>query len=251
MDVPALSTGLERRALTVRRAAFLLLFICLLAATGYGIIRFSGSACHHLFDDAICRVGTNLPLVALSFDDGPTDAGLDATLPVLARYGVKATFFVVGNAVARDPAQIARLREAGHEIGNHSLSHPRMIFRTPTFIEREVMETDRLLRAEGVETRLFRPPYFKRLWLLPRLLRQKGMLSITADVYDDARSPLTPEAYAQDMADRARPGSILLVHPMFPINQVQRDALPLLLEKLHAKGFAVVTVGELLQLRGE
>lgn len=184
-------------------------------------------------------------MVALSFDDGPTPRGLEAVLPVLKQHGVKATFFVVGSAVEQKPELLARLQASGHEIGNHSWSHPRLVLKSPAFIEREVMGTDRLLRKHGVETILFRPPFFDRFYLLPRQLERSGYRMVTADVSDDTPTSLTPQAYAEDLLARAQPGSILLMHPMF--GETPRQALPLVLDGLRRRGFQVVTVGELLR----
>lgn len=206
----------------------------------------SRNACWQPFGEVICRVETDRPIVALSFDDGPTARGLDAVLPELERRGVKATFFVVGNAAEKHPEQVRRLLAAGHEVGNHSWSHERMIFRTPAFVEREVGDTDRLLRRLGADPTYFRPPFFKRFWLLPRAVERHGLLLVTADVTDEQAGSLSPDALAADMAARARPGSILLLHPMFGGNDTQRHALPLLLDALGKKGLEVVPVGVLL-----
>ena len=210
------------------------------------LLKISGRPCWQPFGNSICRVETTEKIVALTFDDGPTPRGLDTILPVLAEHGVRATFFVNGDAIRENPAMVARLIEAGHEIGNHGYSHIRLIFRSPAEIERQIVDTDRLLRRQGVKTKLFRPPYFKRLYLLPRLLEREGVLSITADVADDAGSTQPPATYAADMAARARPGSILLVHAMFGANAVQRQALPLLLDDLQRRGYRVAPVGALL-----
>ena len=186
--------------------------------------------------------------MALSFDDGPTARGLEAVLPVLQQHGAKASFFVVGNAVSANPQLLKQLLASGHEIGNHSWSHPRLVLRSPAFIEQEVMQTDALLRSLGVETHLFRPPYFKRFYLLPRQLERSRYRMVTADVTDDPSTSLSPEDYARVLVGRARPGSILLMHPMFA--ETPGEALPLVLEGLRQRGFQVVTVGELLA-RGE
>ena len=204
----------------------------------------SKARCFTLTGDIICRVETRRPMVALTFDDGPTEEGVSATLSELEKKGARATFFLIGTEVAERPHLVRRIAAAGHEIGNHSLTHKWMMGRSSAFYDREIAETHRLLVAAGAPPpRLFRPPYGKKLWGLPIAAERHGYRMVMIDVEE----PVTddPRAYADQLVREARPGSILLMHLMYRGNAVARDALPLVIDGLQKRGFQVVSVGEL------
>jgi peptidoglycan/xylan/chitin deacetylase (PgdA/CDA1 family) len=212
--------------------------------------RASKAECWALVGDVVCQVETSRPVVALSLDDGPTPEGVDAVLAALQRRNVRATFFLIGNRMERWPGQAERLVAAGMELGNHSYSHRRMIGYSEAHYRSEILRTDALLRAAGAKTtNLFRPPFGKRLFGLPRAATATGHRVIMWDVADDVTHHPTPQAYAADIVRRAKPGSIILMHPMYRGNRVERAALPLVLDGLAARGFRIVTVGELLSLQ--
>lgn len=214
----------------------------------YGGYHLSRSRCFAVGAPVVCRVETTAPKVALTFDDGPTQLGLDRVLPDLERHGAKATFFVTGREAAARPDLLQSLAAAGHEIGNHSYSHKRMMLKSRGFYDREIARTEEVLARAGVASGLFRPPYSKKLFGLGPSVRAHGLKMITWDVEDPVTSD--PQAFADQVLAKARPGSIILVHPMYRTNETGRQALPLILEGLKSKGLAVVTVGELLAETG-
>ena len=214
-----------------------------LAALTFGI---SKARCFSLAGEAICRVETREPLVALSFDDGPTPQGVEWATGILARRGAHATFFLIGGEVKGREALVRRILAGGHEVGNHSFSHVRMVGRPAAFYDREIARTDALLRQSGVVAPgLFRPPYGKKLIGLPRAIERHGYRMIMWDV-EDPPGAATAQDYARRVVAEARPGSIILMHVMYKSNRVAREALPLVVDGLKARGFRVVTVGELL-----
>ncbi len=216
----------------------------LLAGAGW---RISKARCFQLVGESICRIETSEKIVALSFDDGPTPEGVDAVLATLKSRNIKATFFLIGNRMEKWPGQGRRLLDAGHELGNHSYTHTKMLGKWPSTYDAEVQKTDRLLKAEGAANPvLFRPPFGKRLIGLPLAVERAGYRTIMWDVEDDAEHFPKPRAYADDIVSKVRPGSIILMHPMYRHNQTARDALPVVLDGLKAKGYRVVTVSELL-----
>lgn len=223
---------------------FALVALVLVVIAAYGVYALSRSRCFVLGGGSVCRVDTAAPLVALTFDDGPTELGLDAVLPVLRRYNAKATFFLVGRAVEADPALARRLIAAGHEIGNHSYSHKRMVFRSAAFYDGEIERTQALLADSGSSPRLFRPPNGKKLLGLPLAVRRHGLKMVLWDIEDPTTAD--PHAFAEAVVAQARPGSIILIHPMYPANETGRQALPAILEGLQAKGLKVASVSELL-----
>lgn len=219
--------------------------LAVVAAALAGLWQVSRARCFALGGEIVCRVETQAPLVALTFDDGPTPLGVDAVLPVLERHGATATFFLVGKAVDARPDLARRIRAAGHELANHSYTHQRMMLRPAAWYDSEIARTEAALaRAGGGGSGLFRPPYGKKLWGLPQATRRAGLTMVMMDIQEPTTSD--PAQYAREVVAAARPGSILLLHAMFRGNQTARDALPLILDGLKAKGLRPVSVGELM-----
>lgn len=205
----------------------------------------SRARCFALVGEMICRVETDRPLVALSFDDGPTERGVAAALPHLRAGGARATFFLIGREVGERPHLVRRIVAEGHEIANHSLTHHVMIGRSSAFYDTEIAETHRRLIAAGAPPpKLFRPPFGKKLWGLPLAARRQGYRMVMIDVEEPEIED--PRAYADRLVREAKPGSILLMHLMYGANGTAREALPLVIRGLQARGFRIVSVGELL-----
>lgn len=211
------------------------------------LFQVSKARCFALVGEAICRVETEVPMVALTFDDGPTPEGVAWASQVLRRHRARGTFFLIGDAISGREPLVRSLVAEGHEIGNHSFSHVRMVGHGAAFYDSEIMRTDALLRAAGApRPTLFRPPYGKKLIGLPRALARHDYRLIMWDV-EDPPGAATAQEYARHMVDQARPGSILLIHLMYRSNGIAREALPLIVEGLARRGFRMVTVSELLR----
>lgn len=222
------------------------LAIALLLAIVAIAFQVSKARCFALTGDIICRVETDQPVVALSFDDGPTAYGVDGVLPVLEAHGVKATFFLTGAESERGPALVRRLSEAGHEIGNHSYSHRRMMWPFSSNHDQDIARASAALVAAGAPPpRLFRPPFGKKLIGLPHAVERQGLQMVTWDVEDPA-DVASGRAYADALLAQVRPGSIILMHIMYRANGPAREALPLVLEGLRRRGYRVVPVGALI-----
>jgi peptidoglycan/xylan/chitin deacetylase (PgdA/CDA1 family) len=231
----------SRRRLAIGVAAAILLALAGL----YGLHELSKARCFTLTGSVVCRVETQRPVVALTFDDGPTARGVDAVLPVLEAHGARATFFLIGREAAARPDLVGRIVDAGHEVANHSWSHQRMAARPHGFYETELRRTEAVLdRVRGPGPRLFRPPYGKKLIGLPRAVRDQRLTMVTWDVEEPTTSD--PARYADEIVAQARPGSIILMHPMYGANGTARAALPRVLQGLQAKGLKVVPAGELI-----
>jgi len=233
---------------TRKRLLITAIALITLIAALYALLEISRAPCWQLTGTApICRVATQQELIALTFDDGPTPEGVAAVLPVLQRYGARATFFVIGQDLARHPGLGARLIATGNELGNHSYTHQRMIGLFPSAYEEEIRRTDALLRREGAaDPTWFRPPNGKKLTGLPIAVDRTGYRTVTWD-HEDPMTAASPQAFAAIILARVRPGSIVVLHPMYRSGQVTRDALPLILEGLKARGYRAITVSELLR----
>jgi peptidoglycan-N-acetylglucosamine deacetylase len=242
---------LARSENPVSRRTRLLIFagaLVVVFAVVAGLWQISRSRCFVLVGTVTCRVETTEPTVALTFDDGPTATGVAQILPQLERHGARATFFLTGREAALRPDLVREIVAAGHEIGNHSFSHRRMVLRGPAFYAQEIQQTQDALHGAGSAVRNFRPPYGKKLIGLPRAVEDAGLRLVMWDVEDPQTSD--PAVFASDVVDRARPGSIILIHAMYPSNSTARSALPAILSGLKRKGLQVVSVEELLERHG-
>ena len=238
---------MDNRKHTALRKSFLIAVLLAILAGG-AIYHISKAKCFQLVGDVICRAEITGKKVALSFDDGPTPQGVDAVVPILEAHGVKATFFLIGERMERYPNSVRKLLAAGHELGNHSYSHQRNLFKSQGFYRSEVRRTQSALKDAGSQACWFRPPFGKRLIGLPIEVERAGLTTVTWDVEDRPESfDGDPEAYAADIVARARPGSIILMHPMYRHNQTAREALPLVLMGVQERGYEIVTIGELLR----
>lgn len=224
----------------------------LLLAAAWGTWQLSRARTFQLFGEIVPRVETERKVVALTFDDGPRADTVDEILSVLSRHGVKATFFVCGAEIEENPEAAAKLVRAGHELGNHSYSHKRMVFKSPSFIRQEYERTDALIRAAGHRGPIHvRAPYCKKLVALPWYFARNGRTHVTWDVEPESSPDLDRDAPAlvADVIERARPGSIVLLHPWYRGRAHIRRSLPAILEGLQEKGFDFVTVNQLLNMR--
>ena len=220
--------------------------IVILLAICFGLYSLSKSRTYQLFSPIVSQVKTDKPVIALTFDDGPTKAYTQEVLDVLDDKGIKTTFFVNGNQTLENIDLAKAIVQAGHELGNHSFSHKRMVLKTPTFIRSEIEETDKAIRQAGhVGEIYFRPPYSKKLFVLPWYLRQNDRTTVSASVEPD-----TFESSAEGMRNYVQKnvehGSIILLHVMYEGNGEARAALPLIIDDLVNAGYNFVTVSELL-----
>ncbi len=227
------------------------LTLLILVALAWGVERFSDANRYQLFGKIIAKVHTEDKVIALTFDDGPTDEATPEVLKILADRGVIATFFVNGIAVERHPDAMRAIIAAGHEVGNHTWSHRRMMLVSPSAVRKELEPTDAILRDVGYEGPLhFRPPYGRKLFSLPLHLAREDRLTVMWSV---AAETFQPDQTAEDIARRvlaqAGPGDIVMLHLMFRGNANSRAALPVIIDDLSARGYRFVTVSDLLSYR--
>lgn len=215
------------------------------------LFQLSRSREYQVFGELVSRVGTTEKVVALTFDDGPTKNATGKIINLLAQENVKATFFLTGQGIEQNPNEARQLLAAGHQIANHSYSHQRMAFLSYQTVVNEIEKTNQLIRSVGYEGEIvFRPPYGKKLFVLPWYLQQQAITSVTWDVEPETDKGIAndSEAIAQHVLDRATPGSIILLHVMFDSRQASIDSVPLIIRGLKAKGYTFVTVDELLKI---
>jgi len=230
----------------------IILFVIVLVALMVGLWQLSSARGFQLFGELVDRVETGEKVVALTFDDGPSKHYTAEIIALLAQAQVKATFFITGKESEQNPLQVRQLYKAGHQLANHSFNHPRMMLMSPSAIANEIERTDAAIRAAGYQGEiLFRPPYGKKLFVLPWYLAQQQRTTIMWDLEPETDPTLAADAQAmaEYVIQHTRPGSIVLMHLMYQSRQASREALPLIIQGLKQKGYRFVTVSELLKLR--
>ncbi|MBY0417910.1 MAG: polysaccharide deacetylase family protein [Pararheinheimera sp.] len=215
----------------------------------FGLWKLSSSVQFQLFGELIHKVDTEQKLVALTFDDGPTPHYTAGILQLLDLYQAKATFFVTGAETQRYMTQAKQIVAAGHQLGNHSWFHNRMLFMSLDEINREIEGTDQQIREAGYQGEiLFRPPYGKKLVLLPWYLANTKRTSVTWGIAPETfgEDSEDPQTMATEVLEQVEPGSIVLLHLMYKNREASRAALPIIIKGLKEKGYRMVTLSELL-----
>lgn len=227
----------------------ILIFVLAIFGTAAMLWQVSRSKTYQLFGELIISGPSDQKKVALTFDDGPHAVGTMEILEALEQAGVTATFYLVGKEIIANPELSKAIVDQGHEIGNHSYAHNRLVLKTPNTIRSSLNRTDAAIRAIGYEGPItFRSPYGRKLFVLPWVLKQMERANIMWDV-DPIKAlgqDATAEQITKHVADNAQNGSIILLHGMFRSNHATRAALPDIIEALHQKGLELVTISELL-----
>jgi len=212
-----------------------------------GTYKLMNSRTLQLFGRLTYQVNTKQKVVAITFDDGPTK-NVEDILPLLKAYNAKATFFLIGNEIKKNPAEAKRIADSGNQIGNHSYSHNRMVFKSPSYIKEEIEKTDQLIRQAGYRGEIdFRPPNGKKLVGLPYYLNKHNRDTITWS--------MEPDSYYTSSTDKVnyvqknvKPGSIILIHPMYDKSGEELKTIKGILQTLSNKGYKFVTVNELQEM---
>lgn len=230
----------------VKTSIFVLVLIVLvLIVAAFATYRVMDSRTYQLFGTLVDRVDTEEKVVALTLDDGPS-ATTPEVLQVLADADVPATFYVTGREMTEQPELGRAIVESGHELGNHTETHRRMVFVGDDTVAQEIESTDTAIRAAGYDGEIsFRPPYGKKLLALPRYLDSHDRTTVMWDVEPDSASSDTDEI-VRIALDETRPGSIILLHVMYPSRASSLEAIPGIVDGLRAEGYRFVTVSELL-----
>jgi peptidoglycan-N-acetylglucosamine deacetylase len=192
-------------------------------------------------------VGTDQPVVALTFDDGPHATHTTRLLELFARENIRVTFFEIGRNVAKHPELARAIVAAGHEIGNHTLTHANLAkLADIDAVRTELVEAQTIIRdAAGVTPVIFRAPFLAHGPELWTVLGELKLPPITADISTkDWDAAVTKEQIIESAA-QAGPGSIVLMHT-WPDKTV--EALPEIISRLRAKGLRFVTISDLIAL---
>lgn len=195
------------------------------------------------------RADTNS--VALTFDDGPS-TDTEGVLDVLDAHGLHATFFMVGHEVERFPQIARRVAARGHEVGNHSYSHPIYLYHSMRETRRQLEHTQQVIAdVIGVQARYARPPCGVRTPAYFRIAHRLGLRTVQWTNAGFDWKKRTPSRIAFDVLRYAEAGSIILLHDGDSENRDDRSAtvaaLPLVITGLKEKGLHIAPLHELIE----
>lgn len=196
---------------------------------------------------AVYRHNNSSKRIALTFDDGPHYKYTAEILDILKEYDAKATFFVVGELAERYPELILRELSEGHELGNHTWSHPKMAKLSDAELKNELLRTERLLNEiADYRPKLFRPPEgsFKQNVERIALENDYTLILWTVDTRDWAHTPI--DQIVSMVETETETGSIILCHDFIGRDSPTPEALRIFIPALKAKGYSFVTISELL-----
>lgn len=206
---------------------------------------------HLLSDRVIWASDTKLKRVALTFDDGPNAKYTPKLLDILLKYDAKATFFLIGKNVLKEPDIVRRIHSEGHEIGNHTYSHPVLPLVSRKEVHKQLESTSSIIEETiGTKPIYFRPPMGLFTPAILDIIESNGLKAIVGEVYP--RDPYKPgrDKIVERVIKRVTPGSIIIMHDGGTWGDVDRsqtiDAVPLIIEQIRAKNYKFVTLSELI-----
>lgn len=185
-----------------------------------------------LFPEAVFRLGSKTKCVYLTFDDGPIPQVTPAVLDILDRYGVKATFFMVGDNARRNPDLVEEVLRRGHAVGNHTMHHLKGAGVTTRRYLADVREANRY-----VASHLFRPPHGLLRWKQAAAIKKEYTLIMYDLVTRDYSKHMTAEDVVRNVKHYTRPGSIIVFHDSLKSEPRLFKALPEALEWLISEGY--------------
>lgn len=184
------------------------------------------------FPECVWRLPQKRPTVYLTFDDGPIPEVTPWVLETLQKYGVRATFFMVGENAWRHPTLLEEVRRQGHVIGNHSYNHLQGMKVSTLQYMRNIEKANRLL-----QTTLYRPPHGLLKWEQARLIKQSYKIIMYDVVTRDYDRSLSPERILRNVMRYSRNGSIIVFHDSLKSEKNIRWALPRAIEWLKEQGY--------------
>jgi len=191
--------------------------------------------------------------IALTFDDGPNDPHTQHLLDVLATHNVLATFFLIGRYVRQRPDIVTEIAKQGHVIGNHTFTHPRLIFRSGSRIREEILQCGGAIsEAIGEHSNLFRPPWGARRPGVFRIVRQLGLEPVMWNVTGYDWNPPSTDFIERKVMSKIRGGDVVLLHDgghaAFGVDRSKTvEAVDRLIERYRADGHQFVTIPHMLR----
>ena len=187
-----------------------------------------------LFPEGVWRLKRKgMKVVYLTFDDGPIPEVTPWVLDTLDRYGIKATFFMVGDNVARNPELFREVKRRGHSYGNHTMHHLQGMKVTSYRYMHDITEANDL-----IDSPLFRPPHGIIRWAQARAIKDRYNIILYDLVTRDYSSKLSPEQVMQNGRRYVRNGSIIVFHDSLKAEKNMKAVLPRAIEYLLSLGYS-------------
>jgi peptidoglycan/xylan/chitin deacetylase (PgdA/CDA1 family) len=193
--------------------------------------------------------------IALTFDDGPNDPCTMNLLEVLSKHNVRGTFFLIGRYVRQRPDIAREIAKEGHVVGNHTFTHPLLIFEPSSWIRREISQCrDAIRDAVGEHSNLFRPPWGGRRPGVFALVRSLGLEPIMWNVTGYDWNAPSSDYIEHKVAGKIRgDGDVVLLHDGshagFGADRSKTvQAVDRMIARYHAEGYQFVTIPEMMTL---
>lgn len=188
--------------------------------------------------------------IALTFDDGPHAVYTAEILSILKEYGIKATFFVVGQNAEEFPSLVKQAAEEGHEIGNHTYSHPKLKEQNAESFSYKLEKTKAVLESiTGVSPILFRPPEGFREGVIKTVAKEQGYQMVLWSVDTEDWRGLSADRIENAIMKDVKDGSIILCHDYVAGQSHTPEALRRVIPRLLEEGYEFVTVSDLVRKR--
>jgi peptidoglycan/xylan/chitin deacetylase (PgdA/CDA1 family) len=190
--------------------------------------------------------------LALTYDDGPNEPYTQQLLDVLAKHDVKATFFLMGKYVRLRPDIARDVAQAGHVIGNHTLTHPNLIYRTGQQVREELVRCrEAITDAVGEQSNLFRPPFGGRRPVTLRVARELGLMPVMWNITGYDWNAPSVEYIEKKIIPNVRCGNVILLHDgshrAFGYDRSRSVAVTdRLIARYKTEGYEFVTVPEMM-----
>lgn len=191
------------------------------------------------------RGPANEKKIALTFDDGPNPRTTPRVVEILKQAGVTATFFWIGDMVAKNPSTAKLVQNSGFEFGSHTYTHKNLRAISADAARQEIISAqDIIQQVTGIRPRLFRPPYGN---INPNVIKiaqdDKLVMVMWAVDSNDWHASMNPDKVLERVSQLTHPGAVILLHD---IQEKTVQALPRLIADLKAKGYQFVTVSQLM-----
>lgn len=191
-----------------------------------------------LFPEAVWRIKRKKRrVVYLTFDDGPVPEVTPWVLDTLDHYGVKATFFMVGDNVARNPQLFDEIKRRGHGYGNHTMNHLQGMKTTLADYIHNINQANEL-----IDSSLFRPPHGLMKWSQARAIKERYNIIMYDLVTRDYSRQMNGEEVLANVRRYVRNGSIIVFHDSLKAEKNLRYALPRAIEWLKEQGYEFETI---------
>ena len=205
------------------------------------------------FGQAFTGLGRGSKQLALTYDDGPNDPHTLRLLDVLARHDVRATFFLIGRYVQQRPEIVRELVKAGHVVGNHTFTHPLLIFKSARELRSQLETCDRALTdAVGEHSNLFRPPFGAGVPQCCALPGRMGLEPIMWNVTGYDWNATSAEQIERKVTSQVRGGDVILLHDGGHLDfgadrSYTVTATDRLISRYKSEGYEFVTIPEMMR----